>query len=239
MSIEKESLQYWSGRAPEYSKLHMESYASDKRGNFERQLVLALSQVKADAQAAGRRVRALDLGCGSGFMSLLLLDAGCEVIGVDFSCEMLEQARANVAGKGYEATFLQMRVQELDFPDASFDFVVSRNVTWVLEDVDRVYAQVMRVLAPGGVFLNLDANYGQGFREQEQRGETFSHPTQTQEQLLQRNELVSDLPISWVERPQWDIGVFWDLGASEVRCRRMGTGTNARGSQMFALEVHK
>ncbi|MBO4352200.1 MAG: winged helix-turn-helix domain-containing protein, partial [Eggerthellaceae bacterium] len=123
--------------------------------------------------------------------------------------------------------------------DGSFDFIVSRNVTWTLEDVDAVYAEVWRVLKDGGVFLNLDANYGRCFNEADSRGEVPTHPTQTLEQLRTRNDIAHDLAITLVDRPQWDIDQFWRLGASEIRCRSIGGGTNASGSQMFALEVHK
>ena len=230
---ERQSLEYWSGRAREYSQLHMDSYLSEKRMFFAEQMALSMPQRES--------IEALDLGCGSGFMSLLLLDAGCRVTGIDFSEDMLAHARENVTSKGYEATFLRMRAQELEFPDESFDFIVSRNVTWTLEDVDVVYAEVMRVLKEGGVFLNLDSNYGSCFNAATARGEAPAHPTQTLEQLLQRNDLVHDLPITLVERPQWDVGQFWSLGAGEVRCRRIGEGqeTPGFGARMFALEVHK
>ena len=232
---EQQSRAYWSGRAPEYSKLHMSAYQSDKRNAFAEQVALSLAQVRTGASA----IEALDLGCGSGFMSLLMLDAGCCVTGIDFSNDMLQQARANVASMGYNAAFLQMKAQDLIFPDASFDFVASRNVTWTLECVDQVYAEVFRVLKPGGVFLNLDANYGRSFNEADARGEAPTHPTQTLDQLRQRNEIAHDLDITLVDRPQWDIGQFWQLGVREARCRRMGEGQNASGSQMFALEVRK
>lgn len=228
---EQRSLAYWSGRSAEFSRLHMEAYGSGKRIVFAEQV--------AACKPRGDEVRALDLGCGSGFMSLLLLDSGCKVTGIDFSRDMLDRACENVRGKGYEADFLQMKAQDLRFPDGSFDFVVSRNVTWMLEDVGRVYAEVMRVLADGGVFLNIDANYGRSFIEAERRGEAPSHPTQTLEQLLERNEIARDLQITQVDRPQWDISTFWELGAKEVRCRRMGEGTNDSNSIMFALEVRK
>ncbi|WP_066662660.1 methyltransferase domain-containing protein [Denitrobacterium detoxificans] len=184
-------------------------------------------------------IKALDIGCGSGFMTMLLIDAGCSATGVDFSEEMLAMARKNLAKRGYEAELMCMNAHKLEFPDGSFDFIVSRNVTWILEDVDAVYAEVMRVLAEGGVFLNLDANYGKAFNEAEARGETPTHPTQSLEQLLMRNDIARDLPITLVDRPQWDIEQFWKLGASEIRCRRLGAGQNTPGSAQFALEVHK
>ncbi|MBQ3301534.1 MAG: methyltransferase domain-containing protein [Eggerthellaceae bacterium] len=228
---EQQALAYWSSRSAEYSKLHMDAYGSEKRIAFARQV--------AKSMPTKELVEALDLGCGSGFMSLLLLDAGCRVTGIDFSAEMLECARSNIAQKGYEANFLQMRAQQLDFPDESFDYVVSRNVTWMLEDVETVYAEVMRVLRPGGIFLNCDANYGSSFNAATARGELPTHPTQTLEQLCVRNDIVRDLPITLVDRPQWDIGQFWSLGAGEIGCYRIGEGTNVGGSQMFAIEVHK
>ena len=228
---EKKSHEYWSGRAREYSSLHMDSYASEKRMIFAEQVAMSIP--------AGEDLVALDVGCGSGFMTMLLIDAGCKVTGIDFSQDMLDFARENLAGKGYEADFRLMKAQRLDFPDASFDFIVSRNVTWTLEDVDVVYAEIWRVLKEGGVFLNLDANYGAQFNEQDARGETPMHPTQTLEQLRMRNDIAHDLAITMVERPQWDIGRFWHFGASEIVCRHVGEGQNVVGSRMFALEVHK
>lgn len=228
---ERQALEYWSGRAREYSQLHMDSYASDKRMDFAMQVALSIPERE--------QVEALDLGCGSGFMSMILLDAGCTVKGIDFSHDMLARARENLASKGYEAEFLHMRAQRLEFPDKSFDFVVSRNVTWTLEDVDVVYAEVMRVLKEDGVFLNLDANYGRAFNEADARGEVPVHPTQTLEQLRMRNDIAHDLAITLVERPQWDIDCLWKLGASEVRCRRVGRNYTTAGTEMFALEAHK
>ncbi|MBQ9042089.1 MAG: methyltransferase domain-containing protein [Eggerthellaceae bacterium] len=228
---EAQSLAYWSGRAPEFSRLHMDSYVSDKRMMFAEQVAMSIP--------ARDNLNALDIGCGSGFMTMLLLDAGCRVTGIDFSEDMLACARENLAGKGYEATLLRMRAQKLEFPDGSFDFVVSRNVTWTLEDVDSVYAEIMRVLADGGVYLNLDANYGRKFNEADARGEVPTHPTQTLEQLRQRNAIARDLAITQVDRPEWDVGQFWRLGASAVNCRQVGEGTNVPASRLFALEVHK
>ena len=228
---EQKSLEYWSSRAGEYSQLHMDSYRSDKRMMFAEQVAMSIP---------GRdSIEALDLGCGSGFLSMILIDAGCSVTSIDFSRDMLAMAQENLDRKGYKAKLLHMRAQQLDFPDGSFDFIVSRNVTWTLEDVDTVYAEVWRVLKDGGVFLNLDANYGKCFNEADMRGEVPTHPTQTLEQLRMRNDIAHDLAITLVERPLWDIGQFWRLGASEIRCRSIGGGTNAGEAQMFALEVHK
>lgn len=212
--IHDDSLRYWSGRAQEYSALHRAEYDSPKQQRFAAVLAHFMPQLD-------RPVDALDVGCGSGFLSLTLASLGCHVTGIDFSPDMLEQARGNAQAKGFGCiAFEQMAAQDISFDDASFDFVVTRNVTWVLQDVDRVYAQIMRVLRPGGVLVNMDANYGRAFNAADARGETPTHPTQTLEQLQARNAIARDLDITAAERPQWDMVQLWDLGAAAVECHR-------------------
>ena len=243
-TIRDRSLAYWSERAPEYSKLHEEELAS-KRGE---DLAAALAELPPARPGA----RVLDLGCGSGLLSIVLAGQGCQVTGIDFSADMLAQARANAERHGVadNAEFVQTDVHDLPFGDATFDLVVTRNVTWVLQDVARVYAEALRVLKPGGMFANIDANYGKAFREAEERGEVPTHPTQTLAQLRERNDIVRDLSISHVERPLWDIETLWNLGASYVGCHRdfealiAGGGRtdgagDVRESGVFMLEAVK
>ena len=126
------SLGYWSGRAREYSQLHEDELASDRGAAFGR-LVASLARKARESVGAGdgggRPLRALDLGCGSGMMSVLLAFAGCEVTGVDFSADMLAQARENARVHGVEGSvaFVRADVHRLPFDDASFDLVLTRN----------------------------------------------------------------------------------------------------------------
>lgn len=230
---------YWSGRAPEYSELHEREYASARGralGEVMRRLVcdvaarlrVATAGVGTETEVeAPARVRALDLGCGSGLLSILLAQAGCDVTGIDFSEDMLMQARANAERHQVSdlTGFRQGDVHDLPFEDDTFDLVVTRNVTWVLEDVPRVYAEALRVLRPGGTFVNIDANYGQAFRAADLRGEVPTHPTQTLEQLRTRNAITVTLPISFVDRPSWDVETLRMLGASTVTCNDDFEGT--------------
>lgn len=239
-SVERTELShgYWSGRAQEYSDLHERELASDRGGAFA-ELVRRLVEGARDRlaeQGSGRErgagacastagapmVRALDLGCGSGLLSILTAQAGAVVTGVDFSEEMVARAKVNAErhGVGDRVTFRPADVHKLPFEDEAFDLVVTRNVTWVLDDVERVYAEALRVLRPGGSFVNIDAAYGQAFAAAEARGEEPSHPTQTADQLRTRNAIVADLPISHVERPAWDIAALKRAGARTVGCNR-------------------
>ena len=102
--------------------------------------------------APGERV--LDLGSGAGTDSLIAAqmvgDAG-RVTGIDMTPEMLAKARAAASEMGVEnAEFVEAEAEQLPFPDASFDVVISNGVIDLIPDKDAVFAGLFRVLAPGG-----------------------------------------------------------------------------------------
>lgn len=96
----------------------------------------------------------LDLGSGAGFDLLIAAEkvgpAG-RVIGVDMTDAMLDAARANAQRAGY--TNVEVRkglIEELPVEDASVDRVISNCVVNLSPEKDRVFAEIARVLAPGG-----------------------------------------------------------------------------------------
>ncbi|WP_225749139.1 class I SAM-dependent methyltransferase [Paraeggerthella sp. Marseille-Q4926] len=206
---------YWSQRAEEYSALHAASRHEALRDALRALLRDLMPRVEE------RPLRALDAGCGSGFMSLILAELGCDVTAVDFSEDMLAEAARNVARAGASGIELvHADVQHLSFDEGSFDFAVSRNVLWVLPDAAAAYAGIFRALGSGGVLVNLDANYGRAFNAAAEAGEEPVHPTQSAAQLRERNAIAADLPVTRAQRPAWDAGVLLGLGAQEVRCIR-------------------
>ena len=117
-----------------------------------------------------KRIRALDLGTGAGFFSIILHDLNCEVVGIDYSQEMISHAIMNSEKLNCnDIWFLRMDAQALEFPDESFDFIFTRNVTWTLPDPEKAYLEMIRVLAPGGRLMNCEANYGAAFLEADRR----------------------------------------------------------------------
>jgi SAM-dependent methyltransferase len=101
---------------------------------------------------AGERV--LDVGCGAGLDCLIaakMAGPGGEVIGFDMTMEMIEKARKNAAAAGIKnVSFEQGYSEELSVPDEWADVVISNGAINLSPDKDRVYAEMVRVLKPGG-----------------------------------------------------------------------------------------
>jgi SAM-dependent methyltransferase len=75
---------------------------------------------------------------------------GCEVTGVDYVPALLERARARAAAEGLEIEFAEGDAENLAFPDASFDAVLSCLGVMFTPDQERAAAELVRVCRPGG-----------------------------------------------------------------------------------------
>jgi SAM-dependent methyltransferase len=104
------------------------------------------------AEAAGLRPgdRVLDVATGSGNAAVAAARYGCEVIGVDYVPGLLERARARAAAEGLEITFAEGDAEELAYPDASFDAVLSCLGVMFAPDQERAAAELVRVCRHGG-----------------------------------------------------------------------------------------
>lgn len=98
----------------------------------------------------------LDLACGTGMMTLQLAKAGCRVIGVDLSPEMLAVADQRLREAGFPVTFLQqdMRYCRLgELFDHVFCLCDSLNYLTDEEDLHQCFSSVGKLLRPGGLFV--------------------------------------------------------------------------------------
>ncbi len=112
------------------------------------------------AVGMARRGQAVDLGCGPGrlVVELARRSSDLRVTGIDLSEEMLAQGRHNArrAGVADRVSFRQGDAQQIPFPDASLDLVVSTLSLHHWSDPAAVLDEIARVLRPGGSFLVFD-----------------------------------------------------------------------------------
>lgn len=102
----------------------------------------------------GRTV--LDIGCGSGGIILHLVERHgvAHATGFDVEQPVIEAARGRAAARGLSdhVEFIQAPPGPLPFADRSFDVVFSKDALLHVPDKDRLFAEIFRVLKPGGVF---------------------------------------------------------------------------------------
>ncbi len=99
--------------------------------------------------------RVLEVGVGTG-KSLAHYPQGIELVGIDISPKMLERAKARAGDFPGSLTLQVGDVQNLDFPDDSFDTAVTSCVFCSVTDPVRGFREINRVLRPGGRGLHLE-----------------------------------------------------------------------------------
>jgi SAM-dependent methyltransferase len=108
--------------------------------------------------------RSLEIGAGTGYFSLNLLQAGHvrEATCTDISPGMVAALSANARRLGLDVRATRADAESLPFPDESFDLVLGHAVLHHLPDLRRAFAEFNRVLAPGGriVFAGEPSRFG-------------------------------------------------------------------------------
>ena len=168
------------------------------------------------------QVQILDIGTGPGFFAILLAEEGYQVTAVDYTEQMLQEAKSNAADLADQISFKRMDAQNLEFPKETFDYIVTRNVTWNLEHPKRAYREWKRVLKPGGKILNFDANwYAYLYDDKLKLGYEQDRQRAKEEQVEDYYEgtdiawmenIAKQVPLSPLKRPKWDLDVLKKIG---------------------------
>jgi SAM-dependent methyltransferase len=108
--------------------------------------------------------RSLEIGAGTGYFSLHLLMSGIAARATcsDISPGMLQVLESNAQRLGVEVDTRVADAEELPFEDESFDLVLGHAVLHHIPDLPRAFAEIERVLRPGGsiVFAGEPSRYG-------------------------------------------------------------------------------
>ena len=121
---------------------------------------VGLEQVTAKVRKAlgghlGHYRRSLEIGAGTGYFTLNLLRAGAieQATCTDISPGMLAALSANAQRLGLRVETVPADAERLPFEDGSFDLVLGHAVLHHLPDLPASFAELARVLAPGGTLL--------------------------------------------------------------------------------------
>src|SRR5579864_567798 len=112
---------HWGRRAAHFDEDFGHSIRTpQERAAWDRVFALALN---------GRDgLRALDIGCGTGFLSLELASRGHQVTGIDFAPAMLALAERKAVEAHLDVRFEEADAEALPFPPLAFDLVITRHV---------------------------------------------------------------------------------------------------------------
>lgn len=254
VNYEEENIAYWTRRTPGYSGVNREELATRQRRVWGE-----LLSERIRARWPNRRpedIRVLDVGTGPGFFAIILSERGYRVTAVDYTASMLSAARENAGPLSGQITFRQMNAEALDLPDDTFDAVVSRNLTWNLPHPEAAYRQWSRVLKPGGLLLNFDANWYSYLCDEAAQAAHLKDRANIREtgvgdetagtDVAAMEAIALQAPLSAVRRPAWDAEVLGGCGmgvaADEKIWQRVWTyeeRVNNASTPMFMIEAVK
>lgn len=217
-AIEKQEIKeritsYWSKRSSDFASLKIRELEGYPKALWQAEIEKYFSV----HFPKGKALRILDVGCGSGFFSILLTQLGHKVTGIDLTESMVEEARKTAEYFGLKVDFRPMDAEQPDFPEESFDVVISRNLTWTLPHTGKAYGEWIRVLKKDGILLNFDADYGNEVTEEFADLPTEHTHNKIGRDMMRENDLIkAQLEISDYLRPGWDVQTLTSLGMHEI-----------------------
>ena len=142
----------------------------------------------------------LDIGCGTGSLSVVLAALGHQVTGLDLSPSMIALARTKAATTGLPITFHVMDASSPQLPDNEFDAIICRHLLWTLPEPKQVLQKWSELLQAKGRLILIEGYWETGG--------------------LHAEEIIESLPASFTEFTLQDLSQspnFWGKVVSDER----------------------
>lgn len=152
IELKKEIKNIWDTCGEAYDN----DYAHGLKSEKEKEEWLKL----LDSLVSEKPSEVLDVGAGTGFLSLLLCELGHHCKGIDLSEGMLDRARKKAEKAGFDKVgFYLGDAENLDEPDNTYDVVINRHLVWTLPHPEQAVREWLRVLKPGGQLIIIDGDW--------------------------------------------------------------------------------
>lgn len=148
------SRQYWDDAAP---------FFDDEPDHGLRDPVLLETWTRfLQASLPYTEAAILDIGCGTGALSVALAGLGHRVTGIDVSPVMIAIAQAKAAKQGFQIEFDVQDAASLDLPPEQFDALVCRHLLWALPEPERILHRWAEFLKPNGRLILIEGFWDSG-----------------------------------------------------------------------------
>lgn len=218
MELKEKNEKYWDESSEIYSDLILEELSNFKKDAWK-------NLIKRNVEKDNYK-KVLDVGTGPGFFAIIMSQMGYEVTAVDSSEMMIKQAMNNAKVVGVNANFIQCDVDSLPFQEDSFDIIISRNVTWTLQEPEKVYKLWHKILKKEGKVIIFDANWNERLINPEiqkryekdiEEAKKLGFYIDIGDSLEAEGDSISlKLPLTYEKRPAWDKEILSKIGFKEI-----------------------
>ena len=169
--FKEEVVKYWDAGSSDYDTAPGHGLFHEKE---KQEWIKALKEIVPEG------AKVLDVGCGTGFLTLLLAEMGHTVKGVDISEGMQADAKRKAEEQGLEdrITFEIGDAENLSEPDGEYDVVINRHLLWTLPHPGEAVDSWIRVVKPGGKVIVIDGDwkaYAKKAKERDNAEHEHSH----------------------------------------------------------------